>query len=293
MQNNLSSRCRDPYLHTNCLAILSNLAPHCVQLHANAADRLLSLVRVLARKYYKIISELHLNQTLTQQKTEELLEELNTFTELIRVVLEIMYVCVRPPAHSNSTPSPMKTRSGVHEHHNVHLIYCLLQRREILEPLKNARTILNSSQRLSFASDRLWDFVSVLSSAINYFDAALQAAKLHDFSVESVTKVLSAANRGWLQKIGLKASGLAVNEMKFTYEEQTHPEEFFLPYIWSAVALSSHLHFDLQRVILFKPTQNQAGYYSEPPNTEDHSAPPSPAPSADLPAESKFDAPHQ
>lgn len=42
---------QDVYLHTNCLAILANMAPHVHRLSAYAAQKLLSLFDILSRKY--------------------------------------------------------------------------------------------------------------------------------------------------------------------------------------------------------------------------------------------------
>ncbi|XP_028053931.1 dymeclin-like [Camellia sinensis] len=48
------SKLRDIYLHTNCLAILANMAPHVHRLSAYASQRLVSLFDMLSRKYTKL-----------------------------------------------------------------------------------------------------------------------------------------------------------------------------------------------------------------------------------------------
>jgi hypothetical protein len=47
---------QDVYLHTNCLAILANMAPHLHRLSAYASQRLVSLFDMLSRKYANSIS---------------------------------------------------------------------------------------------------------------------------------------------------------------------------------------------------------------------------------------------
>jgi len=48
------AKLRDVYLHTNCLAVLANMAPHAVALNAYASQRLVSLFDMLARKYNRV-----------------------------------------------------------------------------------------------------------------------------------------------------------------------------------------------------------------------------------------------
>ena len=49
IQNNLS-KLRDPYLHNNCLAILSNCAPYFVSISGYAAMRLVNVVTLITMK---------------------------------------------------------------------------------------------------------------------------------------------------------------------------------------------------------------------------------------------------
>lgn len=48
---------RDVYLHTNCLAALANMAPHAANLSAYAAQRLVSLFEMLAKKYARLAQQ--------------------------------------------------------------------------------------------------------------------------------------------------------------------------------------------------------------------------------------------
>ena len=100
MQKNLL-RMRDPFIHTNCLATLSNMAAQVTHLHSyagiwknlacvviqkshfvfvfevtvsyffnfNSADRMLSLLHLLSKKYLRLETELQLElQTNTPQQ---------------------------------------------------------------------------------------------------------------------------------------------------------------------------------------------------------------------------------
>ena len=41
--------------------------------------------------------------------------------------------------------------------------------------------------------------------------------------------------------------------MRFTYEEEQSPEEFFVPYVWSLVVSSTTIPWNLHAIALFQP----------------------------------------
>ncbi|XP_039055121.1 dymeclin-like [Hibiscus syriacus] len=81
------SKLRDVYLHTTCLATLANMAP----------QRLVSLFYMLSRKYNKYVET---RDDKLQTKTistvdglvEEMSAELQSYTDFLRIVLEILNV---------------------------------------------------------------------------------------------------------------------------------------------------------------------------------------------------------
>jgi len=42
-------------------------------------------------------------------------------------------------------------------------------------------------------------------------------------------------------------------ELHFTYEEETAPEEFFVPYVWTFVVNNSSIPWNSQAIALFSP----------------------------------------
>ena len=48
-------------------------------------------------------------------------------------------------------------------------------------------------------------------------------------------------------------------ELRFTYEEEANPEEFFVPYVWSLVCAHSGIPWDPAAIALFAPTQGAEG----------------------------------
>ena len=42
-------------------------------------------------------------------------------------------------------------------------------------------------------------------------------------------------------------------EMRFTYEEEQFPEDFFVPYVWSLAVSSTTIPWNLHAIALFQP----------------------------------------
>jgi dymeclin len=42
-------------------------------------------------------------------------------------------------------------------------------------------------------------------------------------------------------------------ELRFTYEEEASPEDFFVPYVWTLVVAHCGLPWNLQHIALFSP----------------------------------------
>jgi hypothetical protein len=69
------------------------------------------------------------------------------------------------------------------------------------------------------------------------------------------SQVLSAAALQW-PGVPL-AHTIAISDTKFTYEEQPHAEDFFLPYLWSIVHDASKLVWSKQDIRIFSITDHQ------------------------------------
>ncbi|KAI7898688.1 Dymeclin [Cokeromyces recurvatus] len=106
LQLNLSHQ-KDIYLHTTSLAILMNMSNTMSDMHANVAQRFISLFELLARRYIK----------LTEKQT---MPDAIVYEDILVLLLEII----------NSTLSHRLK-------HNSQLVYALLQKREIFNPFQN------------------------------------------------------------------------------------------------------------------------------------------------------------
>ncbi|KAK4515030.1 uncharacterized protein ATC70_002639 [Mucor velutinosus] len=116
LQLNLSHQ-RDVYLHTNCLAILSNMSNTMSDMHAYVAQRIISLFEVLARRYTKLAEKQSLDVTV--------------YEDLLVLLLEII----------NSTLTHRLK-------HNSQLVYALLQKREIFSPFRKHPRLSDLVQNL-------------------------------------------------------------------------------------------------------------------------------------------------
>jgi hypothetical protein len=59
---------------------------------------------------------------------------------------------------------------------------------------------------------------------------------------------------------GLRCTGDGIKlftELRFTYEEEAHPEQFFVPYVWSLVCSHSGIPWDPAAIALFTPQPEQ------------------------------------
>ncbi|CEP19899.1 hypothetical protein [Parasitella parasitica] len=116
LQLNLSHQ-KDVYLHTNCLAILSNMSNTMFDMHAYVAQRIVSLFEVLARRYSKLI--------------EKQAADITVYEDLLVLLLEIM----------NSTLTHRLK-------HNSQLVYALLQKREVFTPFQKHPRLSDLVQNL-------------------------------------------------------------------------------------------------------------------------------------------------
>ncbi|KAI8366147.1 Dymeclin [Blakeslea trispora] len=111
LQLNLSHH-KDIYLHTNALAILSNMSNTIFDMHAYVAQRLISFFEVLARRYSKSIEASTTDSSVYEDLLVLLLETINaTLTYRLK--------------------------------HNAQLVYALLQKREIFIPFASHPRFVN------------------------------------------------------------------------------------------------------------------------------------------------------
>lgn len=94
-----------------------------------------------------------------------------------------------------------------------------------------------------------------LQSMVNQFEVAIERAELSEKSVDSVLRIMEPVARAIAGRAGGSSSS-SVNggHTKFSYEEQDHSEEFFLPYVWRVIWQHQPLPFPSDGIVLFATT---------------------------------------
>jgi len=247
-QYNLS-RLQDLYVQTNCLAALANMAPCFKRIHPYAARSLVTLYDVLARRFQKLEARRAHASPVELADSEELSDEaLGSAADFLRMALEVLNVA-------------LAAQAGLQQ--NEQLVYAILERQRVFAPLRG--------------HELFWDLIENVFRVIDHFGAGLSGqgptstkeSPLHldkdsdrrtpplpttarsssgsdgVWSVDLVLAHIGEASRSW------KADSLEhVPDPRFTYEQESAPEEFFTPYIWSLVRDRSGLVWDPLRVVL-------------------------------------------
>jgi hypothetical protein len=213
------SHIQDKYLHTNCLAALANMSSHFNSLHLDAAQKIVTLFKQLAKKYHRMTQKTTPTTTPTSatplspdsevvfREGADYSTEVGIVEEILVMILEIVNSCL---SHRLAT--------------NPHLVYCLLYQREVFSPLHT--------------SPPLMDLVRNILSVVEFFSKKLEESGPSPYSSPFVLETIIRCSTTWPHH------RLRVfPELKFRYVEEAQPEEFFVPYVWTLVHKNSPLHW--------------------------------------------------
>ncbi|CAI8033481.1 Dymeclin [Geodia barretti] len=210
---------QDKYLHTNCLAALANMSSHFNSLHLDAAQKIVTLFKQLAKKYHRMTQKTTPTTTPTSatplspdseavfRESADFSTEVGVVEEILVMILEIVNSCL---SHRLAT--------------NPHLVYCLLYQREVFSPLHT--------------SPPLMDLVRNILSVVEFFSKKLEESGPSPYSSPFVLETIIRCSATWPHH------RLRVfPELKFRYVEEAQPEEFFVPYVWTLVHKNSPLYW--------------------------------------------------
>ncbi|KAH9369058.1 hypothetical protein HPB48_002596 [Haemaphysalis longicornis] len=216
------TRMRDKYLHTNCLAALANMSSHFKNLHPYVCQRFVSLFETLSKRLAKVMDQIQNNPDLKPADDDlstDLLQDLSILEEVLRMILEIINSCLCSQLQSNPN-----------------LLYSLLYKRHIFDPFRLHPTFQ--------------DVVQNLDTVLSYFSSRLDSQDKH-VSVHEVMESIKEAALHWptdrLKKFP---------DLKFRYVEESQPEEFFIPYVWTIVYKCSGIPWSTKNLILFNPNKD-------------------------------------
>ncbi|KAK2980650.1 hypothetical protein RJ640_011458, partial [Escallonia rubra] len=82
---------------------------------------------------------------------------------------------------------------------------------------------------------RFNELLENIFNVLDFFNSRIDAQKVDgEWSVEKVLEVIIITCRSW------RGEGMKMfNQLRFTYEQESHPEEFFIPYVWQLVVSRS------------------------------------------------------
>ena len=191
------AKLRDVYLHTNCFAALANMAPHFRDVSAYAAQRLVSIFELIAKKYLRF-AQLHADGMNAKEDGTDM----HVYADFLRILLELFNAALSQNVLV----------------HNPELIYALLHREETLKPFeKHARF-----------KELLENINVVLVHFNEEIDRKQRERGLNSFSIPDLTAIITIAAKSYS-----KPPLHDFHELKFAYEEEERPEDFFTPYVQS------------------------------------------------------------
>jgi len=198
MQHNLS-RLSDDFLHSNCLAFLTNMAPHLADLHPAAAMRLVGMSGLLSRRYFRLQAGGGGGGGGGEAAVadDDAAAALAQLREYLRVLLGVFNAVV---AH------------GLQR--NPQLAYAMLRAREELQLL---------GQQPEFGTA-----VASLEFALSFLSGRLQDAGVLDDPGEG-TEILQAIAAHAAEFVPVRGA----QDVHFEYKEVESSPEFFVPYIWA------------------------------------------------------------
>ena len=252
VQSNLAKgETHDAYVNTNCLAALANVAPTLRKMHPAAARGMLALVDVFIRKYSRHARRAGRSDAAVAADSAELsatpggtsadggasadgdAEGLQLAADCLRIALEVINLTL------SAGPAI-----------NEHLVYSLLERPGLVEPLRG--------------HEQFSDLLENLDLVLEFFGATLNGpapgAEGGDPTAAPSTHTVATV-LGHIRDVGREWRGermRAFPDLKFTYEQEAHPEEFFTPYLWNVVYDASGIGWSSERLVLF-PTAGDYG----------------------------------
>lgn len=257
------NRLHDPFLLSNCCAVLMNMSPAVVDLHEYASMRLAAVTVTVMKKHFKLATSAPSKQSNGDATTSSDRNGLNGHDvvdgnadestpqamhgEVARTLLGVIKNCLSP--------------QNVEQ--NLELIYALVYHQVDLMKLSKASIVRPSGgTRLLYSTKLTQRMQSVIleasaliqqagarsaPKALKVLETHMSSLKAASINGESRTAHRSPSKRrqhkqndgedaGNGNVIGsLEEQPPSEEEYTFTYEEEGDPEIFFLPYVWEVI----------------------------------------------------------
>lgn len=212
------NRLHDMFLLSNCCAVLMNLSHSVVDLHEYAAMRLTSVTISCLTKYLSLTSDE--GETDGSSLYEMYAEVSHTLLRLIKHTLE--------PKNIDR---------------NLHLVYALVYHQADFKKIFGMKQIPFKKSEIS----RIHAVIKIAAKIIE-----------SQFNARTATKALQVLtdNMGQIKDVVAekKKKGSEKEDFTFTYEEETDPEIFFVPYVWEVIVCTvtaSSIEWDKNKIQVF------------------------------------------
>jgi len=204
------NRLQDGFLLSNCCAVMLNLSPHIADLHEYVAARLVSVTTSCFKRYATLVAE---NGGEPELEEGDLSTLLGMHGETCRTLLSLIKHSIRRKCLEK----------------NIHLVYALLlEQRDIQKIYQYAS--LGDMSPISSLIDKANAIIQENGDGMSA-DQTLGQLKSHMAELKSycIPEGLVSCD----DSVASDASDLG--NLTFTYEEESDPEVFFVPYVWDVI----------------------------------------------------------
>lgn len=248
---------QDSFIHLNAFAALSNLARAAENLHVYAAQSVVGLIALLAKKEAKLVAQMAAisaastpSDEAAAAELEALAQKRTAYVEFIRLLLGIVSSCLK----ARLLPR------------NPQLIYSLLYHAEAFKALET-----HPEFAFHVHNGPVWSALARFKGVVEAKTAAEEPGEERGvLDVDTVLGIIRAecvsllASASATSTAGGPASRRGVNsplspsaeddEACYRYEEESDPEQFFVPYIWRIVfEQTPELSWKAEKITLFVP----------------------------------------
>ncbi|KAL4457337.1 hypothetical protein ABPG75_012202, partial [Micractinium tetrahymenae] len=252
------AKLRDVYLHTNTLAALANLAPHMSGMSTHAAQRLVSLFHLLARRYNRPQADaegaaMPLTPTTAYTAADSPLTPWLPAPTPQQQALQGAHQAAQAAEHAAQAEQQQggQQQQGAEQQHAQQELQPRVEAvAQQQAPAAGAGVSEQQELELQLYADflrivleevfapfvhhpRYAELMKNIARVTDYFNRRVEehvsaAGGAAQLSVERLLDLIKQHSRGW-RRDRLRP----FPELRFMYEEEASPEEFFVPYVWS------------------------------------------------------------
>ncbi|CAH0513608.1 unnamed protein product [Peronospora belbahrii] len=229
---------QDNFIHLNAFAALSNLARSAESLHMYAAQGIVGVIDMLAKNEAKLVVRMKGLKATDEDEYNALAQKRSAYVEFIRLLLDVVSSCLKPMLLPR----------------NPQLIYSLLHRADTFATLQQysefAAHVHNSPVWITLAQ-----FETVVKAKTSP-DDILNADMILKIIRSECTSLLAASSTRSRARGSTKSrTSVDGDDTSYRYEEESNPEQFFVPYIWKHIQEQTpDFCWKVNKITLFVPS---------------------------------------